>query len=559
MKMNKIHNILFSSVAASLLLTGCADNFDTSYDVNKPESVALDELTRPYDVLKSYAANMKLGANLSLSDLNTVGTAYTTVLANFNEVNLTDAFSHASNVADDGTINVSSAEDAVQKVIDNGLSLYGGVLFSPTSYNKVVVAEATKDTWVEGTSAENHQVFDFEDEEIGKTFGTDKYSKVADDPTGTKGKSLFNKQKAKFIEFPVTLPDGCNLSNLNTLTFDYYSSNVKKEVLVRVKVGDTTKEIKKLDTPTAAKTWETLSVDFSKVNLTELFTTDELQSNDITIVIGQGANPQQVYVDNIDVYTSYNNPGYYVPRADEEKAADVKKTLYAYADSVINHYGTQINTWTVAANLLDDLFGDLKSSEGSAEDGEFYPNDYLGENYVVDLCKHIHEKNPDVKLFYSESGGLLNGDGTKLDAMVNIVKQWNEAGAKIEGIDVKVDLPYNTASLADTKAAYDDLLGKLKETGLQIRLSDMNVFLADAGGTALNLSSVTAEEMKGMADLYTYMVSKYQELIPENQRYGLSFSSLNENGINVGLWKNYNRRLTYIGVANGLQNKQTEW
>ena len=415
--MKIIHNILLASVAASMLLTGCADDFNTGSEAEKPESVALDELTRPYDVLKSYAANIKLGANLSLSDLNTAGTAYSTVLANFNEVNLTDAFTHAGNVADDGTIDVSPAEDAVKMAIANGLSLYGGVLFSPTSYNKVVVAEATKDTWVEGTAAENHQVFDFEDEEIGKTFGTDKYSKVADDPTGTKGKSLFNKQKAKFIEFPVTLPDGCNLSNLNTLTFDYYSSNVKKEVLVRVKVGDTTKEIKKLDTPTAAKTWETLSVDFSKVDLTELFTTDELQSNDITIVIGQGANPQQVYVDNIDVYTSYNNPGYYVPRADEEKAADVKKTLYAYADSVINHYGTQINTWTVAANLLDDLFGDLKSSEGSAEDGEFYPNDYLGENYVVDLCKHIHEKNPDVKLFYSESGGLLGGDGTKLEAM----------------------------------------------------------------------------------------------------------------------------------------------
>ena len=302
-----------------------------------------------------------------------------------------------------------------------------------------------------------------------------------------------------------------------------------------------------------------MTLDFAKVNLTELFSEEELQSSDITIIMGQGANPQQVYVDNIDVYTSYSNPGYYVPRADEEKAADVQKALYAYADSVINHYGTQINTWTVAANLLDDLFGDLKSTEGSAEDGEFYPNDYLGENYVVDLCKHIHEKNPNVKLFYSESRGLMGGDGTKLEAMVNIVKQWNEAGAKIEGIDVKVDLPYNTASLADTKAAYDDLLGKLKATGLQIRLSDMNVFLADASGASLNLSSVTAEEMKGMADLYTYMVSKYQEVIPEAQRYGLAFSSLNENGMNVGLWKNYNRRLTYIGVANGLQNKQTEW
>lgn len=543
-----------------MLLTGCADDFNTGSEAEKPESVALDELTRPYDVLKSYADNIKLGANLSLSDLNTAGTAYSTVLANFNEVNLTDAFSHASNVADDGTINVSSAEDAVQKVIDNGLSLYGGVLFSPTSYNKAVVAEATKDTWVEGTAAENHQKFDFESDPIDKTFGSDKYSKVANDPTGKNGKSLFNKQRGKFVEFPVTLSKGCNLSNLKTLTFDYYSSNVKKDVVVRIKVGDKTKEIKKLGLPAKAKTWETMTLNFANVNLTELFSEEELQSSDITIIIGQGANPQQVYVDNIDVYNSYNNPGYYVPRADEEKAADVQKALYAYADSVINHYGTQINTWTVATNLLDDLFGDLKSTEGgTAVDGEFYPNDYLGVNYVADLCKHIHEKNPDVKLFYSESDGLLGSDGTKLEAMTNVVKQWNEAGAKIEGIDVKVDLPYNTASLADTKAAYVDLLGKLKATGLQIRLSDMNVFLADANGASLSLSSVTTEEMKGMADLYTYMVSKYQELIPENQRYGLSFSSLNENGINVGLWKNYNRRLTYIGVANGLQKTEIKW
>lgn len=557
--MKRIHNILLTGVAASMLLTGCADDFNTSSEAEKPESVALDELTRPYDVLKSYADNIKLGANLGVDDLKAANTVYTTVLANFNEVNFTDAFSHASNVADDGTIDVSSAEDVVKKAIDNGLSLYGGVLFSPASYNKTVVAEATKDTWVDGVAAENHLVFDFEKDEIGATFGTDQYSKVAEDPTGTKGKSLFNKQRTKFIEFPVTLPDGCDLSNLKTLTFDYYSSTTKKPVLVRVKVGDTTKEIKNLGTPTAANTWETLSVDFSKVDLTELFSADEIQSKDITIVIGQGAYPQQVYVDNIDVFTSYSKPGYFVPRADEEKAADVKKVMYAYADSVINHYGTQINTWTVAANLLDDLFGDLKSSEGSAEDGEFYPNDYLGQNYVADLCKHIHEKNPNVQLFYAESG-LLGSDGeTKVEALANFLKQWNEAGAQIAGVEAKVDLPYNEATLADTKAAYDELLAKLKDTGLMVRLSDMNVFLADDSGTALSLSSVTTEQMKGMADLYTYMVSKYQEVIPEAQRYGLAFSSLNENGMNVGLWKDYNRRLTYIGVANGLQNKQTEW
>jgi len=555
--MKIIHNILLASVAASMLLTGCADDFNTGSEAEKPESVALDELTRPYDVLKSYAANIKLGANLSLSDLNTAGTAYSTVLANFNEVNLTDAFSHASNVADDGTINVSSAEDAVQKVIDNGLSLYGGVLFSPTSYNKAVVAEATKDTWVEGTAAENHQKFDFESDPIDKTFGSDKYSKVANDPAGKNGKSLFNKQMGKFVEFPVTLPKGCNLSNLKTLTFDYYSSNVKKDVVVRIKVGDKIKEIKKLGLPAKAKTWETMTLNFANVNLTEMFSEEELQSSDITIIIGQGANPQQVYVDNIDVYTSYNNPGYYVPRADEEKAADVQKALYAYADSVINHYGTQINTWTVAANLVDDLFGDLKSTEGgTAVPGEFYPNDYLGENYVVDLCKHIHEKNPDVKLFYSESGDLLSGD--KLEAMTNFVKQWNEAGAKIEGIDVKLDVPYSSSSLAETKANIDNLLATLSAAGLQVRLSDMNVYLADANGTVADQSKATFEDYKGMAELYAYILNKAQDVLGD-KLYGVSFSTINQGTTGVGLWNHFNRLPTYVGVVNGLQKTEIKW
>lgn len=99
-----------------MLLTGCADDFNTSSEAEKPESVALDELTRPYDVLKSYADNIKLGANLGVDDLKAANTVYTTVLANFNEVNFTDAFSHASNVADDGTIDVSSAEDVVKRL-----------------------------------------------------------------------------------------------------------------------------------------------------------------------------------------------------------------------------------------------------------------------------------------------------------------------------------------------------------------------------------------------------------------------------------------------------------
>lgn len=177
----------------------------------------------------------------------------------------------------------------------------------------------------------------------------------------------------------MNLPEGASLSTIKTISFDYYSSNVKKNVVIRVKVGDKAKELRNFGVPTKAKTWETFVVDLSKVDFTEAFTADDMKSSDISLVIGQGAVPQQVYVDNIDVYAPYQKPGYYKPRPVEEKAADVKKAMFAYVDSVMQNYGDKVQAWNVASNLIEDLFYTLKSSENMVADGEFYPNDYMDE------------------------------------------------------------------------------------------------------------------------------------------------------------------------------------
>lgn len=99
--MKKIHNILLASAAASMLLTGCVEDFDTSYPAgDKPESVAMDDLTRGYEVLKNYTG-MKLAANMTVADLEASSTTFSTVLENFNAVNITDGFKHSAVVADD--------------------------------------------------------------------------------------------------------------------------------------------------------------------------------------------------------------------------------------------------------------------------------------------------------------------------------------------------------------------------------------------------------------------------------------------------------------------------
>lgn len=553
--MKKIHNILLASAAATLLLTGCVEDFDTSYPAGeKPENVAMDDLTRGYEVLKNYTG-LKLGANLTIADLKAGNTSFSTVLANFNEVNVVDGFSHAAVVADDGTVSADASKDEVDAAIAAGL-VPTASLFAPNAWNLTVMKEATKDIWVDGENVDLHQKFDFESSAIGDVFGTDKDSKVAKDPRGKNGKSLCNKKAAKFIEFPVKLPEGASLSTIKTISFDYYSSNVKKDVVVRVKVGDKAVQVKNFGVPTKAKTWETIVADLSKVDLTETFDADALKSSDISLVIGQGAVPQQVYVDNIDIYSPYQQPGHFDPRPADEKAADVKKAMFAYVDSVMLNYGDKVQAWNVASNLIEDLFYSLKSSENMVATDEFYPNDYLDENWVADVCKEIHSKKADAKLFYSEENLLT--DAEKTEAAINYIRQWNEAGAQIEGIDVKLDVPYNSSSVAEAKANIDNLLATLKASGLEIRLSDMNVYLADANGTVADQSMATFEDYKGMAELYAYILNKAQDVLGD-KLYGVSFSTINQGTTGVGLWNHFNRLPTYVGVVNGLQKTEIKW
>ena len=553
--MKKIHNILLASAAASMLLTGCVEDFDTSYPAgDKPESVVMDDLTRGYEVLKNYTG-MKLDANMTVADLEASSTTFSTVLENFSAVNITDGFKHSAVVADDGTVNASKNKDIVQKAIDAGLMPCAS-LFAPNAWNMNVMKEATKDIWVDGENVDLHQKFDFESSAIGDVFGTDKFSKVANDPAKKNGKVLLNKNAAKFIEFPVNLPEGASLSTIKTISFDYYSSNVKKDVVIRVKVGDKALQLRNFGVPTKAKTWETFTVDLSKVNLTETFDADALKSSDISLVIGQAAAPQNVAIDNLDVYAPYQKPGHFDPRPVEEKAADVKKAMFAYVDAVMENYGDKVQAWNVASNLIEDLFYSLKSSENMVADGEFYPNDYLDENWVADVCKEIYSKKADAKLFYSEENLLT--DAEKTEAAINYINQWNAAGAKIEGIDAKLDVPYNSSSLAETKANIDNLLATLKASGLQVRLSDMNVYLADASGTIADQSKATFDDYKGMAELYAYILNKAQDVLGD-KLYGVSFSTINQGATGVGLWNKFNRLPTYVGVVNGLQKTEIKW
>lgn len=153
--MKKIKNFVLASAAATLLLTGCAEDYQSDFNVNKPESVALAETLNAYDVLKNYTG-IHLGAEIASDDALAQNALYSQVLANFNEVTLSDAFSYAGMVADNGDIDTLTVEKAVANAANSGMNVFATAMFNPAQFNVNYMKELTKDTWVEGTHTCSH-------------------------------------------------------------------------------------------------------------------------------------------------------------------------------------------------------------------------------------------------------------------------------------------------------------------------------------------------------------------------------------------------------------------
>ena len=54
-------------------------------------------------------------------------------------------------------------------------------------------------------------------------------------------------------------------------------------------------------------------------SLADNITAEDMEANTFSIMVGQGATPQKVYVDNIKLHVAYKTEGYYVDRPAAER------------------------------------------------------------------------------------------------------------------------------------------------------------------------------------------------------------------------------------------------
>jgi hypothetical protein len=552
--------LLHTSLAGLLLLASCADEFKSDFKTDEPSDVALTEYVNGFDVLKSYSGKMHLSAEVPMSTLTTHSTPYSQLLTNFTEVTPTDAFSHAVTVSSNGVVDTTRATDAVAEAANASLNVMGTALCSPFSTQKAYMDKVVADTYVPGQRTNgDFKILDMDNLALGtKVEGSGKtYAEVVEDPLNEKGHVLHYTSAFNHPFVDITLPTGVTLGDLLEGQCDYMlkSTGWVPASVVKVMVDGATIEgstKKAVDQGIEKGKWGTYKFSFKDIQ--DKLTDAQKAATSFRLGLGDVCSNPNYYIGDITVTANYLAPGHYEERPIEEKKADATKALDNYVKTIMNSYGKDVKTWIIAADYLAGTKdnGTLLSSKEDA--AHFYLNEYLGDDFVVDAAKIAKNYNSDAQLFYSDND--LESDATKLANLTKMLKQWNDNGAGLAGVNAEVHLKYNAATLKADKEGIDNMLKTLAATGLQVRLSGLDITAVDESGKSIDSKQLSEDDLQAMADYYDYVIKQYLTLIPEAQRYGLSFGSYNADGKHIGLWdSSFNRRVTYAGVAQGLQGK----
>ncbi len=135
----KNSNLLFPIQAwwvyCSLLLVGtsCVDYIPLTYEVEKPESIALQESLSDYGHLKSYIdsvanPNFRFGTAVSASDYLNQGVKYRLINNNFNQISISHGINHQDLVQSDGTILQGDLEGIASLANEAGTEVMGPAL-----------------------------------------------------------------------------------------------------------------------------------------------------------------------------------------------------------------------------------------------------------------------------------------------------------------------------------------------------------------------------------------------------------------------------------------------
>ena len=212
---------------------------------------------------------------------------------------------------------------------------------------------------------------------------------------------------------------------------------------------------------------------------------------------------------------------------------------------------------------LENGMLDLKHSTD-----KIFWQDYLGsENYAPAVAKAASRafaefggETSELKFFISESG---LDDAKKFESLKYWITIWDNNGAKIDGINAKLNLSYSedAATQAANEATVKTLLNNLATTGKMVRLSNFDIKYVDAEGNYVTAANITEAQRQKLADYYGFVIKQYVAIIPNDKQAGICKGNMVDTGDPVGLWskdsktQDWVRNATYKAFCDALSGK----
>ena len=275
-----------------------------------------------------------------------------------------------------------------------------------------------------------------------------------------------------------------------------------------------------------------------------------------------------------------------IPLTPEEKRDTLIWAMDRWIGGMMQAMEGKVKAWDVVNEAISGGNADAEGvyalqsvSNVNADDAKnnFYWQDHMGEleyvrTAIASARKHFEANGgtpSELKLFVNdynlESDWDQNG---KLKSLIKWIERWEADGVtKIDGIGSQMHIScYADPTVqASKEKAIVESFELMATTGKLIRISELDMGYIDASGNSVATIYLTEEQHRQMAELYTFVVSKYLEIIPAAQQWGICQWAATDSpakegnwraGEPIGLWdEGYNRKHTYAGFADGLAGK----
>lgn len=549
--MKKIFRNGLMMLAAGALVVSCAD-----YNVTDDFPATIDPtFSEPYKDLapiKSYInrdqyPNMSLGATLKVSEFNKQELAHAAAMTNFDDVAFGTSLMSGSIINSRGVMNFLDMKDLLDHVEEIGGSVFG----SP------IVANANQaDDWLKMLTAPIEIPVDFvEGKEVDYTTMT-KFEGTVD--KGSASITTWDNQNVLKVGSGATVAiiEDFDVDPLARYTTTFYATT-EKDVSFYINFSGN-----RVEGSASEGKWLVKPGKWTKVVV-------EAQSAaDVTkgyLKIENGRNGV-IYIQKVQV-------GYYPDNHRPQTAQEVSDTinygLNAWCDGMMKINEGRITSFDLIDEAIDtntqleNGMYDLKHST----DKVFWQDILGSENYapvvsrVASEAYQRHEGDPALLRFFISESGL--DEPKKLESLNYWMRIWEANGAKIDGINAKLNLFYSEdeATQAANVASLNLLLDNLAATGKLIRLSNFDIKYQDATGASVTADKITPEQRQRLADYYGFVIKSYMNKIPHEKQAGLCKGNLADTTDPVGLWsvdkesKDWVRTATYKAFCDALSGQ----